>query len=172
MNRKEKELVIDQLKNDFAHAQASFLVNYKGLDVAQVSELRNKLREKKGSFKVAKVTLVKRVVDEVPSATVIKPFLKEQIGVVFARDEAPVIAKILDEFATANEKFTILAGCMESALLSPDSIKVLAHLPSREVLLATVAGTLKAPMNKFAGVLNMLILRLLLVLKEIEKKKA
>jgi large subunit ribosomal protein L10 len=172
MNRKEKEQVIDYLRDAFGKSQASFLVNYKGLNVAQVSELRSKLREKSGTFKIAKVTLVKRVADELPAIEGIKPFLQEQVGLIFAAEESPAIAKILNDFALENKQMSILAGCMESSILSPESIKLLANLPSREVLLAQVAGTLKAPIGKLTNVLNMLILRLVLVLKEIEKKKA
>lgn len=172
MNRQQKEHVVETLKHDFENNQASFLVGYKGLNVAQVLQLRKSLRQQGGSFKVAKVTLMKRVVHDIPSVEQLMPYFKDQVALVFAHQESPAIARILNDFAKENHQLTILAGCLDSKFLSKDNIKVLAHLPSKEVLLAQVCGTLKAPITGLAFVLNMLILRLAFVLKKIEEKKA
>lgn len=172
MNRQQKEDVVETLKQDFETSQASFLVGYKGLNVAQVLKLRKQLRQQGGSFKVAKVTLMRRVASDVPSIEKLMPYFKDQVALVFAQSESPAIAKILYEFAKENQKLTIMAGCMDSVVLSKDSVKVLATLPSKEVLLAQVCGALKSPISGIVVVLNMLILRLLFVLKKIEEKKA
>lgn len=172
MNRQQKEHVVEVLKHDFENSQASFLVGYKGLNVAQVLRLRKALRQQGGSFKVAKVTLMKRVAQDVPSVEQLIPFFKDQVGLVFAQQESPAIAKILHDFAKENQQLTILAGCMDSVVLSKDAVKILAYLPSKEVLLAQVCGTLKSPIAGLVHVLNMLILRLAFVLKKIEEKKA
>lgn len=172
MNRRQKEDVIETLKHDFEKSQASFLVGYKGMNVAQVLKLRKELRKQGGSFKVAKVTLMKRVASDVPSVGKLMPYLKDQVALVFAQHESPAIAKILFDFSRENQQLVIMAGCMDSVILSKDSVKILASLPSKEVLLAQVCGTLKSPISGIVIVLNMLILRLLFVLKKIEEKKA
>jgi large subunit ribosomal protein L10 len=172
MNRQQKEHVVEALKHDFENSHASFLVGYKGLNVAQVLMLRKQLRHQGGSFKVAKVTLMKRVAHDMPSIEKLVPFFKDQVALVFAQQESPAIAKLLYDFAKENQQLMILAGCMDSVVLSKESVKILASLPSKEILLAQVCGTLRAPMFGLVSVLNMLILRLMFVLKKIEEKKA
>ena len=172
MNRQQKENVVEFLKNNFQASQASFLVGYKGLNVAQVLNLRKKLRNQGASFKVAKVTLMKRVANDVPSIEELVPFFKDQVALVFAQQESPAIAKILYDFAKEHKQLTVLGGCMDSVVLSQESVKLLASLPSKEVLLAQVCGTIKAPITGLVQVLNALLVRLVFVLKKIEEKKA
>lgn len=172
MNRQQKEHVVEALKHDFENSQASFLVGYKGLTVAQVLRLRKELRQQGGSFKVAKVTLMKRVAHDIPAVEQLTPFFKDQVALVFAHQESPAIAKLLYNFAKDNEKLKVVAGCVDATLLSAESVRVLASLPSKDVLRAQVCGALKSPMFGMVYVLNMLLLRLVLVLKKIEEKKA
>lgn len=172
MNRQQKERVVEALKHDFNRSQASFLVGCKGLTVAQFLKLRKMLRPQGGSITVAKVTLMRRVAQDVPAIEKLTPYFKDQVAVVFAPQESPAIAKILHDFAAENKQLVIMAGCMDSALLSKDSVKVLASLPSKDVLRAQVCGALIAPIAGTVGILHMLIARLLFVLKKIEEKKA
>lgn len=172
MNRQDKEKSIAQLHESFTHSQASILVSYKGLSVAEVSQLRKKLRENGALMKVAKLTLVKRAIGDIAGAVELKPYLKEQLAIVFAQNESPRVAKALLDFAKEHEKLQVIAGAVESQVLLQAGIKALAKLPSREILIAQLLGTMQAPVSQFAGILNMLIVRLLVVLKEIEKKKA
>lgn len=172
MNRQEKENIIETLKSSFAANQTSFLVSYKGMDVAQVTSLRKELRDKGGTFKVAKVTLIKRAVHDLPSIQGLMPFLKDQIGIVFVDKEAPAVAKVLQDFSKQNEQLHVLAGRMDETILSKDSVFVLASLPSKEVLLAKVCGSLNAPIVGLVGTLHSLLAKLLFVLKAIEEKKS
>ncbi len=171
MNREEKALVIDALKNDFAQSQASFLVGVKGLSVAQVQTLRKGLRTKGGSLRIAKARLMKLAVDGLAGVDEMSPFFKEQVGLVFASTNVADVAKLLTEFAKANEVFRIVAGCVDARVISKDKVAVIATLPPREVLLAQVCGTLKAPMSSFVNVLNIQILRLLWTLQKVGEKK-
>ncbi|MGE0206263.1 MAG: 50S ribosomal protein L10 [Candidatus Babeliales bacterium] len=172
MNRQEKKQMIDTLKNDFEKSNASFLVGYKGLTVSQLADLRKKLRPEGASLHVAKVTLMRRAIADIPVSNELSSLLGGQIAVVFAQKEVPSVAKVLSDFTKETETFSLIGGYFESSVLSQDSIKQLASLPSREVLLAQVCGTLKAPISKFAQVLNTILVRPLVVLKEIEKKKS
>lgn len=171
MNRQQKEKFIEGLRNRLQHDQSVFLVGYKGMSVSQITRLRRQLSEKGAEFQVAKVSLVKRVAQEFPAVVGLSPYLKEQIALVFAEQEGSVVAKILHDFVKDNAQLSIVAGAVESRILMPQAIDALSKLPTREVILAQLCGTLQAPSQQFVGLLNMLILRLLFVLKKIESKK-
>jgi large subunit ribosomal protein L10 len=172
MNRQEKEQIIESLKNGFQKSNASFLINYKGLSVAQMADLRKKLRQHGGSLRVAKVTLIKRAVDEVPAVEDLESLLGNQIALVFAKKEPPAVAKVLCDFAGEVEQLKVVGGSYESSLLTDEAVKMFAKLPSREVLLAQVCGTLQAPISKLAFIANALLKKPLVALKQVEKKKS
>ena len=171
MNREQKSNVIKELSQDFNAHQAAFIVGYQGMTVAQLHVLRTLLRAQGGTFHVAKARLIKRAVEGIEGAQALQPYLKNQIGVVFASDQAPAVAKVLQNYAKEHEKLQLVAGCFENMILDAQAIGRIADLPSREVLLAQVCGTLQAPISGLANVLNILILRLLWTLKRIEETK-
>lgn len=171
MNRQEKQLVIDTIKNDFKSSQASFIVNMQGMTVEAVQQLRRQLHAKHGSIKVAKNTLLKRATSDMEGLNELAPYFKEQIAVIFAKEEAPAVAKILSETAKKQAHLKLRAGALDARVISAEQIEFLAALPSREVLLAQLCGTLNAPAQQLASLLNQLVVRLLYVLQEIEKKK-
>lgn len=171
MNRQQKELVVDELKNSFVTSQALFLVSYKGLSVEQLQSLRMQLRARGGHLKVAKARLMKLAAEGIEGVQDLDSFFKEQIGVVSATNESPAVANVLSKFAKEHEALKLVVGCLDSHIISQNDIMRIANLPSREVLLAQVCGGIKAPIAGFVCVLNALLVRLLWVLKEIELKK-
>jgi large subunit ribosomal protein L10 len=171
MNRSGKEAIVASLKSDFSHSEAAFLVGVKGLTVEQFSQLRAKLREQDARLQVAKVRLMKLALQDFSQAADLKPYLCEQIGLVFAKKEMTVVAKILCDYSNEVEKLRIVAGSMSSNVLSEHAVRTIASLPSREVLLSQVARGLQAPTANFVGILHQLIARLVYVLKQIEQKK-
>jgi large subunit ribosomal protein L10 len=160
MNRQQKELVINQLSKQFQESQAAFVVQYKGLTVAQLQKLRKDLYQKGSNLHVAKARLMKRAVDPVEDAQQLVPYFKEQVGLVFARQEPPAIAKLLHNFSKENNALKLVAGIFDSKMYDASSLARIATLPPREVLLAQLCGLLKHPMTSLA-----------VVLKEIEKQK-
>ena len=172
MNREQKATLVASLKDEFAQSKASFLVNFRGLSVEQVQSLRKGLRSKGGHMKVAKARLMKLAAEDMPEAQVMLPFFKEQIGLVFAKEETTSIAKVLSDFARDNEALTIVAGSLERVLLDEAAVKRIALLPSREVLLAQLCGTLQAPITGLVIALTMVQLKLLWALKQIGEKKS
>ena len=94
------------------------------------------------------------------------------MALVFARKEPPAIAKVLSNYAKEHEKLTLVGGCYESLILTQEEIKKFAKIPSREILLAQVCGTLNASITKLAQVLNAILIRPLVLIKEIEKNKS
>jgi len=156
MNRHDKEQIVQELKTDFSSREASFLVSYKGLSVAQVQTLRRKLRAHGGEFKVAKARLMKRAAEGVTGAEELSPYFKNQIALVFANKEVTPVAKILVEFSKENNALTLVVGCADKHLIELSEIKMLASLPSREILLAQLCGVLQAPIASLARVIKLI----------------
>lgn len=172
MNRQQKENMVQTLGEKFAASEASFVVNCQGLTVPQVQELRLALKDKSGEVLVAKNRLVRLAVQGKPEVEALSEALKGQNAVVFANSDLTGIAKVLYDFAKENEELEIVAGCYASKLLDKKSVVALAQLPSREVLLAQVLGTMQAPISGFASVLRQMLVKTLLTLKAIAEKKA
>jgi len=171
VNRQEKALVVDGLKENLLSSQASFLVVYRGLSVEKMQQLRSQLRANNGSLKVAKARLMKRAVDGEAGISELTDFFKDQIGLVFADDDVAGVAKVLTDFSKENKALGLVAGYFDSRVIAKEKVAQIASLPPKEVLLAQLCGTLQAPISGLARVLNMMILKLLFVLKQIEDQK-
>lgn len=172
MNKQEKAQVISFLQEGFQKNQASFLVNFKGLSVKEMQSLRKVLRQGGGSFKVAKARLMKRATEGIEGIDSLKGMFKDQVGLVFARQDTPGIAKALYDFSKEHEALQLVAGYFENQVFDKNSVVRIAQLPSKEVLLGQLCGGLNAPISNFVGVLNGLLVKLVLVMKSIEEQKA
>jgi large subunit ribosomal protein L10 len=172
MNRQQKVEVVNFLQDNFSKNAASFLIGFQGLTVGQLQKLRKELRESGSILKIAKARLVKRAIEDKDGGQDLLPFCKNQIGLVFADTDTPAAAKVLQQFSKEHEALKIIAGCLDSHLLDAASVVRIANLPSKDVLRAQLCGTLNMPMVSFVNVLNILILRLLWVLKKIEEKQS
>ncbi len=157
LNRQQKEVVVTSLQEGFSTSTASFVVNVKGLTVEKVEKLRKTLRANKAHLHVAKVRLMKRALMDGASQFELSQYMKEQIALVFAEDDALGIVKILCGFSKEAETFKVLAGYMDQQLLDEKAVKIMASLPSRDVMLAYFVGTLQAPMAEFVRVLKVMI---------------
>ena len=170
MNRQQKESVIKDFKDFFSQSQAAFVVNYRGLNVRDMISLRRKLRVQGGRLKVAKARLMKIAADGIDGIDTFKDDFKDQIGMVFALEEVAPIAKELVEFSKTNEALQVISGFSESKVLSKSEVEFFASLPSREVLLSQLAGTLQAPIAGLARVLNAPVEYLARALDQVAKK--
>jgi large subunit ribosomal protein L10 len=173
VNRQQKESVIDVFHKNFQANKGSFFVDYAGLTVAQMQQLRKQLKAQGGTLKVAKMRLVRRALSGLDDVEALSSHCKNQLGVVFAHDASDIsgVAKTLSDFAQANNELELVVGCVDARLLDKSAIVRIASLPSKEVLLAQLCGALNAPLSGFVHGLNFMLVRLLLVLKEIEKQK-
>src|SRR5687768_5829475 len=144
--------MVSEVSAKLAGAQAVIVAEYRGLDVGRVTQLRAKARKSGLYLRVLKNTLARRAVKGTPFEK-----LTEQMSgpLMYGIAADPVAgAKVLSEFAKENELFVIKAGAMPNAVMSAKDIKALALLPSREELLAKLAGTLQAPIAKLVRTLN------------------
>jgi len=152
LNLEEKKAAVAEISAQVAGAQAIVLAEYRGLEVGQMTELRKKARASGVYLRVLKNTLARRAVAETP----FKGLSDQMVGpLAYGISNDPVaVAKVLHEFAKSNEKFVIKAGAMANAVMSPKQVADLAKLPSREELLATLVGTMQAPVVKLVRTMN------------------
>ena len=171
MKKSSKEQVVSELAGKLAAAKASFLADYRGLTVDQVNQLRGKLREVGVDYRVVKNTLLKLAAKDTGAAC-LEEHLTGPTAIAIVMDDPVAPAKVLSEYAKQNNKFELKAGALEGKLLSLDDIKALSDLPSREVLLAKMLGSMNAPITNFVGVLAAVPRSLVQVLAAIQDKKA
>jgi Ribosomal protein L10 len=145
----EKQQVVDEITSKLRESAATVITDYRGLNVAQVTELRRKLREAGIEFKVLKNTLIRRATANA-ELTELDSVLTGPTAVAFGKDDVVAPAKILSQFAKENEALKIKGGVVEGRVVGFDEIKALADLPSREGLLSMLLSVLQAPVRNFA----------------------
>jgi large subunit ribosomal protein L10 len=152
LNLQQKEAVVAEVAKQVAGAQAIILAENRGLPVAAMTQLRAKARASGVYFRVVKNTLVRRAVADTPFAQLAE---KMSGPLAYGIGTDPVaVAKVLNDFAKAHEKFVIAGGAIPGQLMSAKDVVALASLPSREQLLAMLVGTMQAPIAKFVRTLN------------------
>lgn len=152
LNLDDKKAVVAEVSAELAKAQAVIVAEYRGLEVGQITELRAKARESGVYLRVLKNTLVRRAVAGTPFEGLASSMVGPLIYGISTDPVAP--AKVLSEFAKANDKLVVKAGAMPNYVMDVAGVKALASMPSREELLATLLGTLQAPVAKFVRTLN------------------
>jgi large subunit ribosomal protein L10 len=152
--RPEKVAVVDEVKGRFSAASAALLTEYRGLDVAAISQLRRALREAGGEYKIYKNTLVRFATRDL--GLEIDELLTGPTAIAFVDGDAAAVAKALRDSARTNPSLVLKGGLLGTKSLSADEVRALAELPSRDVLLGQVAGAMAAPLQQFAGLLQAL----------------
>ncbi|MBV1799292.1 50S ribosomal protein L10 [Siccirubricoccus sp. G192] len=152
MDRTEKREFIASLATVFAETSFVLVAQNKGLTVADVSDLRRRMRGAGATYKVAKNRLATLALDGTRFQGV-KPLLKGPTALAWSTDPVAV-AKTAVEFAKGNDKFVILGGALGVQTLNPDGVKALAELPSLETLRAQLLGLIQTPATRIAGVLQ------------------
>lgn len=152
LNLEQKQAVVAEVSAELAKAQAVVLAEYRTLQVGEMTELRRKARSSGVYLRVLKNTLVRRAVANTP----FKALADKMVGpLAYGISSDPVaVAKVLHDYAKANEKLVIKAGAMPDVVMSPKEVGDLAGMPSRDQLLATLMGTMQAPVAKFVRTLN------------------
>ena len=152
LNLEEKKAVVADVSAQVAKAQAIVVAEYRGLGVGSMTQLRAKARTSGVYLRVLKNSLARRAVKDTP----FEKLADQMIGpLVYGISSDPVAAaKVLHEFAKANDKFVIKAGAMPNAVISATEVAALANMPSREQLLSMLLGTMQAPVAKFVQTLN------------------
>jgi large subunit ribosomal protein L10 len=153
MLRNEKDAVIAEVQQLLTDTENLFVSDYRGLTVEELAELRGKLRQSGASFKIVKNTLGGIAADRSGRVTV-KELLAGPTAVTFCGEDLVAAAKALSDFAKTHPQLAVRGGVLDASLIDPDGVKALAGLPSRDVLIAQVVGTMAAPMTGLVTVLQ------------------
>jgi LSU ribosomal protein L10P len=145
----KKKQLVEEIADKMKRSVSTIVVDYRGLNVAEVTELRKQLREAGVEFKVYKNSLMRRAAEAV-GLDGLTDWLTGPNAIAFSFEDVVAPAKILNNFAKEHEALEIKAGVIEGNFASLDQIKALAELPSREGLLSMLLSVLQAPMRNFA----------------------
>ncbi|HEY4390555.1 MAG TPA: 50S ribosomal protein L10 [Paenibacillus sp.] len=144
-----KQEAVDVVTSKLRESATTVVADYRGLNVAQVTELRKQLREAGVEFQVLKNTLVRRAT-AAAELSELDEVLTGPTAIAFSVEDAVAPAKILNDFAKKNEALKVKGGVVEGRVVGADQIKALAELPSREGLLSMLLSVLQAPVRNFA----------------------
>jgi large subunit ribosomal protein L10 len=175
MNRVEKTELASALKDKFSKAQVAIFADYKGLTATQADDLRRALRAHNTEVKVLKNNVARLLTKDGSMGDEAKSLMDGVVGptmVAFAYGDPAAAAKVIHKFAQDNEALKLKESLMGTKRIDASGVEELAKLPSKEVLIAKMLGTLNAPVSNFVGVLAAVPRSLVTVLAAVEKKKA
>ncbi|MCD8502814.1 MAG: 50S ribosomal protein L10 [Bacillaceae bacterium] len=147
--REQKQQLVSEIAAKLSESKSTVVVDYRGLSVSEVTELRKQLREANVEFKVYKNTLTRRAAEKAELSE-LNEALVGPTAVAFSNEDVIAPAKIINEFAKKHDALEIKAGVIEGRVASLEDVKALAELPSREGLLSMLLSVLQAPMRNFA----------------------
>jgi len=166
--RTEKATAIDELREKLGTARSAVLTDFRGLSVAEITELRTLCRKSAVEYKVVKNTLAKIAIKDTELQG-LAACLEGPTAVAFSREDPMAPSRVLTTWGKSRPTFAIKGGVVEGRVVSPEEIKALATLPPREVLLAQVAGAFNAPIQALVNVLAGPIRALASVLDQIHQ---
>lgn len=147
--RELKEAKVLEIKEKLGKAEAVIMVNYQGLTVEEDTELRKTLRDAGVEYKVYKNTLVTRAANELGFEGMVQ-YLEGPIAVAIGYEDPTAPARILNDFSKAHKALELKAGLVQGEMFDENKVKELASVPSKEVLIAKLLGSFKAPISNFA----------------------
>lgn len=170
LNLDQKKAVVAEISAQVAGAQAIVVAEYRGLEVGDITGLRAKARKDGVYLRVLKNTLARRAV----AGTPFEGLAGHLVGpLIYGISTDPVgAAKVLNEFAKSSDKLVIKAGAMANYVMDANGVKALATMPSRDELLATLMGTMQAPVVKFVRTLNEVPSKFVRALAAVRDQKA
>lgn len=172
-NRDLKQEAVAEIKDRFERAGSVVLVDYRGINVAAVTELRKQFRQAGVEYVVLKNTLVKRALAEL-SIDGFNDLLEGPSAFAFGYEDPVAPAKVLTEFITKskNDRLKIKGGLVDGKAIDVAGVKALADLPPKEVLIAKIMGSLNAPVTNLVGVLSATLRSLVYAIEAVRKQKA
>jgi large subunit ribosomal protein L10 len=170
MNREQKAVAIEEIAGNIGEAHAIFAVDYRGISVPQVAELRAKLRDADATFTVVKNSLTERAADQAGAET-LKEHLTGPTALTFVRGDVALAAKAIADYAKATQLLPFKGGLMDGEVLDVEQIRSLSRLPSREVLYGQLVGVVASPVSGLVRTLNALLGGIAVALGQVQQKK-
>lgn len=168
--KEQKAEQVDRLTEKLKKAKVAVLTDYRGLKVSQIQDLRGKLRGGDVEYRVVKNTLARRA-SEAAGYPALKDELKGPVAIAFGYDDLSIASKLINEWVRSTRlKLEIVGGLVEGRVFTSDQVKQLADLPSRDVLLAQLLGTLQSPVAQLVGIMQTPLQQLMGVLEAYKTK--
>ncbi len=169
MNREQKAAAVAEIAAQIDQSHAIFAVDYRGISVPQVAELRARLREGDATFKVVKNSLTERAADQ-SGAEPLKPLLTGPTALTFVRGDAATAAKAIADYGRASQLLPFKGGLMDGAVLDADQMRALSRLPARDVLYGQLVGVVASPVTGLVRTLSALLGGLAVALGQVREK--
>ena len=169
-NFEQKKVIVAQIKEKFESAHSAVFVDYRGLTVAEVTELRNECRKAGVEYVVLKNTMIELAAKEL-GIEGLDSYLKGPTAVAFGHKDPASPAKILSGFIKKTKKMELKCAVIDKQTLDAAGAQALADLPPKEVLIAKMMGSLNAPITNFVGVLSATLRSLVYAIEAVRKQK-
>lgn len=170
MNRNEKSDLVGELKNTFEKSQGVILLSFKGINVPDITDLRSKVRESQGNYRVVKNTLA-LIAAEGTQVNELRDHFEGPTAIAYTETDPIALAKALKDFVKKSPGMEFKGGVIEGRVISNVQVEDLAEMPSREELLSKLLFLLNAPLTRFATALKSPVRNLAYVLSQLEGKK-
>lgn len=170
MIKSEKNQTIENVKEMLKGVEGFVLADFKGMSVAEIGELKSRVRESGAGSKVIKNTLIKKALDAAQIAGM-EPYLKENTIFIYTKTDVAKVLKAVANYSKENEKFKVKGGFVSGQACDGKGIIELSKMPSRLELISMIAGDLNAVMGQFVGVLNAVLTKFVGTIEAVENKK-
>jgi large subunit ribosomal protein L10 len=171
MNKSEKTEIISQIVNKLKESTAVFLIDYHGVNVEDINKLRSQFTEADITYKVYKNTLFNRALDEVGGYDELKNHLEGMTGYIFTGENYVAAAKIVKDYFSEKEKFSLKGCYIESDFFGADQLNTIASMPTKDEIMSGIVRAVAAPATGIVGAINAVMRDLVAVVDEIAKKK-